>query len=261
MKHISGLIGVMLLGSLFNPNALAQAEPPAPAISYDQKTDALSVTAKDASYKEVMSQVATLTGIEILMDPKAEHRLTTSLSKTPLEKALKDLSRETSVAFVYSETIPDKKDKTATPKTIITSMQILPKGDAGIGNLRPLLTPGGEAFIREKNRSIPADKQPKIFDLAQQRWDARLKNMPADKREKLLADAKEKMEQVNKRQDEKKQVHEQRQKQRQQRDQQRETERQAHLESLKTSNPGLYEIKMKQYEAAKQAMKQPPPNK
>lgn len=251
MKHTLGVIGItLLLGSVFSLNSFAQTDAAHPAISYDKKTDELTLAAKDASYKETMAQVAALTGIEILMDPKAEHNLTITLSKTPLEKALKDLGRNSSVAFVYSDIKTENtKDKTATTRTIITSMQILPKGEAGIGNLQPLLAPAGEAFIHEKNRQFTPKKELQAFNFAQQRWDARLKKMPPEQREKLQADATKKVNDIEKRKEKQEQRKEERTKIRQTREQ----ERLADQERMKAENPELYEFKLKQREEARQA--------
>lgn len=248
MKQTARLPGVMMLASLlFIINASARAEAVRPTVMYDHKTDTLSVTANNASYQETMALVATRSGIEILMDPKAEHNISITLKDTPLEKGLTELSRQTNFAFFYSDAKASSgTDQKVSAKPVLTRMHVLPKGEASNHQLTPLLAPGGEAFIREKDRNFSAQQTPKMFNYAQQRWDARLKMMNPEQREQLLAGAKEKQAQLEQRQAERKKTKEEHAKIREEHKQRRLDE----LAKLKTSNPELYERKMQQ-EAAR----------
>ncbi|MCF6339106.1 MAG: hypothetical protein L3J84_14375, partial [Gammaproteobacteria bacterium] len=168
-----------------------------PHITYDKSTDTVSIVAIDASYKAIMARIATLSGVEILMDPKAEHNITIDVSELPLEAALKQLSRQTS--FVLIHDIPEmvmSKSQKKPAQPILVRMRILPEGEFTTDALFPVLAPAGEAFIREKNRYSAPAQEVEIFNHAQKRWEARLKAMSPEKREKLLDIAQEKREQV-----------------------------------------------------------------
>ncbi|HHI94791.1 MAG TPA: hypothetical protein ENK04_15015 [Gammaproteobacteria bacterium] len=216
-----------------------------PRIFYDKSTDKISVAADDASYKEIMARIATLSGIEILMDPKAEHNVTIDISDLPLEAALKQLSRRTSFMLIHDTPEVDKgktQEKPAQP--ILVRMRILPEGEFNAGTLYPVLAPAGEAFIREKNRYSAPAQQVRIFSHAQKRWEARLKAMPPEKREKLLEMAQAKREQMTQR----RAKQEQRKKELAKKREAYKKRRDARLEELKLNNPERYKRRMEQRE-------------
>lgn len=244
MKPPLGWVGSTLLTVLLLAFIGAiEAEPLRPVISYNKKTDLLSVAATEASYKDTLATIATLSGIEILMDPRAEHRITVTLSGVPLERGLKELSRQSSIIFVYADVQPENsKAKSVANKPLLIGMHVLPEGKSNHDTLQALLAPHGEAFIREKDRYAVPEKEAKMFSYAQQRWEARLKKMPPAQREQLLQDATEKREQAIKHRAEREQRKAEHAKKRQVREQQR----QARLEELKATNPELYELKTNQ---------------
>jgi len=213
-----------------------------PHVSYDKSTDTISVMATDASYKAIMARIATLSGVEILMDPKAEHNITIEVNDLPLETALKQLSRQTSFVLIHDipETdVNESQEKSVQP--VLVRMRILPEGEFTTDAIYPVLAPGGEAFIREKNRYSAPAQQVDIFNHAQRRWEARLKAMSPEKREKLLDIAQEKREQMAQNRAEqaqrKKELAEKREAYKKRRD--------ARLEELKLMDPERYELRMK----------------
>lgn len=249
MKQPVIRVGAILATTVLFVFASHAADAPArPDVAYDQKTDRLSVTAKEMSYKDTMARIATLSGIEILMDPAAEHTLTATLRDVPLERGLKELSRQTSFILVYADPRPGQKEP------LLISMRVLPKGESRDDGLRPLLAPGGEAFIREKNRGITPEKEPEIFSHAKKRWEARLEKMPPAQRQQLLKEAREKLATVEQRRAERDQRREARAKKRAEHEQRRQTR----LEELKTSNPELYELRVRQHEERSVPKSAPP---
>jgi len=213
-----------------------------PHVFYDKSSDKISIAANNASYKEIVARIATLSGIEILMDPKAEHNVTIDVSDLPLETALKQLSRRTS--FVLIHDIPkmdDGKSQENHAQPMLVRMRVLPEGEFSTNALYPVLAPAGEAFIREKNRySVPA-QQVEIFNYAQKRWEARLKGMPPEKREKLLEIAQKEREQMVLR----RVKQEQRKKELAEKREAHKKRREARLEELKLTDPERYELRMK----------------
>lgn len=239
-------VRTMLAGLLLMMGASAWAESAKATTAYDKVGDRLSVTVEDVSFTGLMARIASLTGLEILMDPKAEHNISINLSDMPLEKALKQIARETSYVFVYDRPKSVNKESVKKAAAVLVSMHILPKGEHDNDGIRPLLGATGEAFIREKDRYAEPEHEMKIFNHAQKRWDARLKNMPAERREALLKSAEEKREKVAKQQAKRAQ-------RKIERDEKRKKSfgaqrRAENLERLKTSNPEEYEIRMQRNE-------------
>ncbi len=241
MASFYGLLCQILLTSVvFFMSSQLWAE--SPHISYDKSTDTISITATDASYKAIMARIATLSGVEILMDPKAEHNITIDVNDLSLEAALKQLSRQTSFVLIHDilETdVNESLEKSAQP--VLIRMRILPEGEFTTDALYPILAPEGEAFIREKNRYSAPAQQVDIFNHAQRRWEARLKAMSPEKREKLLDIAQEKREQLAQNRAEQ----EQRKKELAEKREAYKKRRDAQFEELKLTDPERYELRMK----------------
>jgi len=214
-----------------------------PHVFYDKSSDTISIVANNASYKEIVARIATLSGIEVLMDPKAEHNVTIDVSDMPLETALKQLSRRTSFVLIHNipEMSDSKSQETSVQPPMLVRIHVLPEGEFSTNALYPVLAPAGEAFIREKNRYSAPAQQVEIFNHAQKRWEARLKDMPPEKREKLLEIAQKEREQVAlrraKQEQRKKELAEKREAHKKRRD--------ARLEELKLTDPERYELRMK----------------
>ncbi len=213
-----------------------------PRVFYDKSLDKISISADDASYREIVARIATLSGIDILMDPGAEHNVTIDVSDLPLEMALKQLSRRTSFVLIHDvPEMDDNKPQEKRAQPILIRMRILQEGEFNTDVLYPVLAPAGEAFIREKNRYSTPAQQVEIFNHAQKRWEARLKAMLPEKREKLLDIAQKKREEMiqrrAKQEQRKKELAEKREAYKKRRD--------AQLEELKLTDPERYEFRMK----------------
>lgn len=217
-----------------------------PPVTYNKSTDTISINAQNTSYKEILADIATLSGIEIQMHPKAEHSLSITLSDLPLETALKELSHEISYAFFYDKktVLNPKESANGSVEFILTGMHVLPKGEFSNDMLRPILAPSGEAFIREKNRHSASSQRAEMFNHAQQRWEARLQKMPPETREKLLTKAQAKREKIEQRHEKRTLRKEKSEERRKARKEQREEE----LEALKINDPERYELKMQRRE-------------
>jgi len=237
------LCQIVFASVIFLMNAQLWAEPA--RVSYDKSSDKISIHANDASYKDTVARIATLTGVEILMDPKAEHNVTIDVSDLPLETALKQLSRRTSFVLVHdSPEIDGEQSSAESTEPVLIRMRILPKGEFNASTAYPVLAPMGEAFIREKDRYSAPAQSVEIFNHAQRRWEARLKAMPAEKREKLVEAAQEKRERVAQNRTER----EQRKKAHAEKRTVHKKRREARLEELRLSNPERYALRMKQRE-------------
>jgi len=238
---MTGLIRRILVVSLIIIPIPSYATAKKPVISYDKSTDTITANIDDASFTQVMSRIAVLSGIEIRMDPTAEHDISISLTEMPLEKALRQIAGNASYVFIYDDPKPERdKDQATSRKPVLVGMQILPKGESSSNMMRPLLAPIGEAFIREKNRYAAPEHKLVIFNHAQERWAARLKMMPPEQRKQLLAAAQEQRQQIEQRNTKR----QQRQEQLAQRRKQHQQQHEAKLLQLKATNPEAYQRMM-----------------
>lgn len=239
------LTGLLLTLFVITGNSMAadtQALPPKPIVSYDKTQDRLSVNARQASLHEVLAHVATLTGLKIMMDPAAETHITLNLKNKPLEQGLQLITRQQSYVMFYD----DKADKKTDSSPLLIGMNVLPKGKQDSSQLKPILEPKGEAFIRKLAANSPYDR-PTVFDLAEQRWQARLAKMPKDQREQLEEQAEDKFKGVQ----ERREKHQKRLAEKRKRGDERRAQRQAYLDELRETDPARYELTMQRQEEVK----------
>jgi hypothetical protein len=95
-------------------------------VSYDRQTGLLTVEADRTPLTQILAQIATQSGVEIMVDPSIEKEISISLPEQPLEKALRKIARGLSYAMYYD--VGDSK---------LVAMKILPQGKQGSGNLVP----------------------------------------------------------------------------------------------------------------------------
>lgn len=203
-------------------------------VKYDKNTDLLSLKANDVSYRMVLAKLATLSGIEVRIDPAVDHKVTADYQERKLEYVLKAISRDTSYSLRYADATNDQQ-------ALLIGIDVLPKGQHD-GDFLPILNPVGEAFIRQKNRrdSISNIEKPSIMKIADQRWQARLDRLPVQQRDELLKQADEKLKRLDERSA-------RREKQREEHAKRRAERRQQHLdrlEELRLSNPEAYEARV-----------------
>jgi hypothetical protein len=154
--------------------------------------------------------------------------------------------------MIYQE--KEGQDQSAEP--LLISMKIVPEGKENNPNLNlaPVVDVNGEAVIRSLSRRPHREGQmvPTIFGYAEERWQARLKRMPEEKRKRIAEDMKQRQEKraaraeevENRRAERKKKVAE------------HQARRLAVEEELRASNPELYELRKQQREEIRQQVMQ-----
>ncbi|GBE05497.1 hypothetical protein BMS3Abin10_01129 [bacterium BMS3Abin10] len=219
----------------------------APEVFYDKATDRLSVKAEKVSLKGVLARIALLSGAEFLIDPAVEQPVSITLKDMPLEKGLKRIVKSLDLSYAMMYQKKEGQDEAAEP--LLITMKIVPKGMKN-PNLVPVVNVKGEAVIRSFKRRPGRKGQtlPSIFDYAEKRWQARLDNMPEEKRKQIEEDIKQRQEEQAARMEEK----EQRKAEREERRAEHQARRQAAEEELKESNPELYELRQQQKEEIRQ---------
>ncbi len=103
-------------------------------ISYDRQTGILTVEADRTPLTQILAQIATQSGVKIIVDPSIEREISISLPEQPLEKALKQIARGLSYTMHYEEV--DSRNPTQGDRLV--AMKILPQGKQGSGNLVPV---------------------------------------------------------------------------------------------------------------------------
>lgn len=174
---------------VFSPAAVTAEEPANPAIDYDKAADTLSLDVEKVSLKRLLATIAIQSQIEVLFDERADREVTMQLEKRSLEAGLENLLRESNYLFRYG------KDEAG--KHFLLGVRVLPKGESDSGNVQPLLHAAGEAFMNAKhNRQGMPQAESALYN---QRWQARLAEMPSEVREKVTKHAQERLESTEKR--------------------------------------------------------------
>jgi hypothetical protein len=156
-----------------------------PDVRYDKQRDTLSFAVEETSLKLLLTHIAMQSGIEVLFDERADRPVTVTFDQRPLPDALKNLLIGSSSVLRYERGDADQ--------LLLIGVKVLPEGTTD-GNAQPLLHAAGEAFMHERdNRMLSAEEQEKK-NLANERWQARLKEMPPAVREKVEQHAKERLD-------------------------------------------------------------------
>lgn len=154
-------------------------------VLYDKQKDTLNMNVTDMSLKRLLATIAIQSHIEVLFDDGAEQSISMAFDDAPLQKALENLLRGSSYAFRYTR---DNNDR-----ALLIGVTVLPEGDTGDGNAQSLLHAPGETFMHEKNKRSQSIEQYERQEAYNQRWQARLKEMSDEVREKAEKHAADRM--------------------------------------------------------------------
>ena len=144
-------------------------------VRYDKASDQLSVTADSASLKSVLGAIARQSGIEVLFDDLAEELVSIDIQSETLESGLKHMLKGRNHMMRYSR--DDQQ------KLLLIGVMVLPVGEQDSGRARRLVAMDHEAMYRA--RSELSLEQAQQIDVASERWQARLSELPPENREKL----------------------------------------------------------------------------
>lgn len=103
-------------------------------VSYNRQTGLLTIEADRAPLTQILAQIATQSGVEIIVDSSIEKEISISLPEQPLERALKQIARGLSYAMYYGKA--DSQDPPQGDRLV--AMKILPQGKEGSGYLVPV---------------------------------------------------------------------------------------------------------------------------
>lgn len=174
---------------------------PSTMVSYDKTTDQLSVTAQAVSLKLVLGKIALKSGIEVLFDDEADEPLTINIQSVPLENGVKQILKGRNHALRY-----DRNDK---GKLLLIGAMILPAGGQDQERAKPLVAMDDEAYHRAKSQLSLT--QVEKLDAVNERWQARLSELPPERlqkieertAERLLNEAKQKERRIKRREENK----------------------------------------------------------
>jgi len=144
-------------------------------VSYDKTSDQLSVVANSASLRQVLARIARQSGIEVLFDDMAEETISADIQSEALESGLKRLLNGRNYLMRYSR---DEQQK-----LLLIGVMVLPVGEQDSGRARRLVGLDTEAYDRA--RSQLSLEQAQRIDVSNERWQARLSELPPESRDKL----------------------------------------------------------------------------
>ena len=145
------------------------------AVHYDRQNDHLTVTAKAASLKSVLGRLAQQSGIEVLFDDKADEQVSINIQTDSLEDGLKHILKGSNHMLRYSR---DDKEK-----LLLVGVVVLPVGEQDSSGAKRLIGIDSEAYHRA--RAELTHQQVQKMDKAGERWQARLNEMPDERRKAL----------------------------------------------------------------------------
>ena len=147
------LVSILLISLLITPNSLFGGEADKKyEVQAKSRTDfvltikdsLISLTAKDASLKEITEEIGRRMKIEVVADISEEEKITTKFNKLSLEDAIKKL--RTSYAYVWNSEKEEGK---------ITKIVLLPEGK-GIVLSRPATK---ESEVKEEKKLVKSESR------------------------------------------------------------------------------------------------------
>lgn len=98
-------------------------------INYEKQTDRVSISASNISLTRLLTDLSAKTGIEVMIDPRTEKKISLLVKNRPLENALKKIGKNLSYIILYDA----PSDNTA--NSTILAYKLLPKGMTDSPNL------------------------------------------------------------------------------------------------------------------------------
>ena len=123
---------LLFFGVLLRPLQSAHAE--GMEVTYDRERDLLSVRADQVPLTQVLGRISDRSGIEILIDPSIDNKISIVISEQPLEKALKQIARGLSYVMLYGKS--SNQDRSSGLR--LATMKLLPEGRQNSPNLVPV---------------------------------------------------------------------------------------------------------------------------
>lgn len=154
---------------------------PADLVSYDKLTDHMNVMVEASSLKLVLARLAKQSSIEVLFDDAADEEISVDVQSNSLDEGLKHILKGRNHIMRYS--------KDSNGKLLLVGVLVLPVGEQDSGRAKRLLGMENEAYSRV--RSEITLEQAQQMDAATERWQARLGELPTERREALIKSAEE----------------------------------------------------------------------
>ena len=153
-------------------------------VFYDKGNDRLTVTVEDVSLRLVLSRISLSSGLEVMFDDAAEDVLTIDLQSNSLKDGLERILKGRSSIMRYS-----RDDK---GEVILVGVMVLPTGVQDQGRAKRLVSVEDEAYYRAKSELTMEQYQQ--VNMAKQRWQARLDELPLKLREAMEKHVEEKLQ-------------------------------------------------------------------
>ncbi len=208
-------------------------------VHYDKAGDRLTLDVREIPLRGLLAQIGLRTGVEILMDPAIERRVSANFKAVPLTEGLQRISQGLSTVLIH-----DKPGgaKPGTPEVLVR-MKVLPEGKHDSGQLQSLAAPVMEGVAHRYTAPLPS-VAPGVtrLDHARARWEARMQELSPEQRAEVEKRVRQRLDEKAKQQAER----EKNQADRAAKREERKSERLAREAALKQSNPALYEYRQQQ---------------
>jgi hypothetical protein len=191
---------ILILFTLFTlgANPASATEAGKVVLDYNPDKDTITLQAEQASLKDLLGRIALKTGIEVHLDPLAEQSVTMNINDMPLERALKNLLKDSNNIFRYSS----KKEPDGSLNLI--GVRVLQAGSAPSA-AEQIIALKGEAFIRGKKAYMHDQLGSEQRQRANERWQERLSELPENVQKELLDHAEKKLDRGKQRREAKQQ--------------------------------------------------------
>jgi hypothetical protein len=147
-------------------------------VDYDRLSDRVMVRAEETQLKLLLKQIAAQSGIEVMFDDMADETVSVELQADSLERGLKQLLKGKNYLLRYRDG----------GQKFLIGVMVLPSGTEEGGRrdkARRVVSMDDEAFLRARSYQ-PTLEQVRQRDLTLERWQTRLNELPAEKRQALL---------------------------------------------------------------------------
>jgi len=152
-------------------------------VDYDKASDQLTVVADSVSLKWLLGKISEQSGIEVLFDDMAEETVSMDVQAESLESGLKRLLKGRNHSMRYS--------RNKQQKLLLIGVMVLPAGQQDGGLAKRLVAMDDEAYYR--TRSQLSLQQTQQMDMASERWQERLDELPPGYREQLELEVAERL--------------------------------------------------------------------
>lgn len=225
---------ITLILVLLVPCLSANSDTRAFHFTYDSEHNLVSIHSKDSSLKGILGSFAIHTGVETYLHPDADRLINFSVNKLPLKQAIKNLCIPLNCIIRYHT---EKQSS----QPMIIGLDVLPTGNEQSEMLEAVVPISTELAMHAR-----IHQSSKIHQLIRKRFEIRLKKLPADQQQEVLAQYEQKIRHYKERAERRDKVKLKMTQHRENRIKQKNDR----LKAMQESDPAAYEIHLQRQQQA-----------